>query len=160
SNMPQLYLDINRTKAESLGVALNDVNQTLDMFLGSLYVNSYNEFGRHWQVTIQAEGQCRNRIEAINLFQGRNKWGQMVPLGTLVTPREVGGPISVMRYNLYNSASVYGNIQGVSSGDVIKAIDQLADESLPLSMKTEWSDLMFMQIRAGDTALYVFLLSI
>jgi multidrug efflux pump len=160
ANMPQLFLNINRTKAQALGVSLNDVNQTLDMYLGSLYVNSYNEFGRHWQVTIQADGKFRNRVDAINLFKVRNRWGQMVPLGTLVTPREVGGPISVTRYNLYSAASVNGNVQGVSTGDVIKAIDQLANESLPLSMKTEWTELMFMQLRAGDTALYVFLLSI
>ena len=93
---PQLYLDIDRTKAEALGVSFEDVNQTLSMFLGSLYVNSFNQFGRHWQVTVQVEGRYRNRVEDINLFQVRNKWGQMVPLGTLVNVDQVksdrGGP--------------------------------------------------------------------
>ena len=105
SNAPQIYLDIDRTKSVALGVPFEDVNQTLSMFLGSLYVNSFNQFGRHWQVTVQAEGKYRDRIEALNLFQVRNKWGQMVPLGTLVNVNQVksdrGGPIVVTRYNLY-----------------------------------------------------------
>jgi multidrug efflux pump subunit AcrB len=161
SKTPQLFLDIDRTKAASLGVALNDVNQTLDMYMGSLYVNSFNDFGRHWQVTVQAEGKYRNQVEDLNLLQVRNKFGQMVLLGTLVHPREIGGPIAVTRYNLYTAASVSGNIQtGTSSGDAIKGIDRVANESLPLSMKTDWTELMFMQKRAGNTATYVFFLSI
>jgi multidrug efflux pump len=84
----------------------------------------------------------------------------MVPLGTLVTPREIGGPISVPRYNLYTSASISGNVQGVSTGDAIKNINQTTAETLPLSMKTEWTEIMFLQIKAGNTAMYVFLLSI
>jgi multidrug efflux pump len=161
SNTPQLFLDIDRAKAASLGVSLDDVNQTLDMYLGSLYVNSFNDFGRHWQVTVQADGAFRNRIESLNLFQVRNKAGQMVPLGTLVKPREIGGPIVVARYNLYNAATINGNIQtGFSTGDAIQTIQALADETLPLTMKAEWTELMFLQLRAGNTALYVFLLSI
>src|SRR5262249_46414748 len=150
-----------RTKAAAMGVALTDVNQTLDMYMGSLYVNSFNEFGRHWQVTIQSEGKYRTDVKNLNLLQVRNKYGQMVLLGTLVRAREIGGPISVPRYNLYRAASVNGNIQtGFSTGDAIKAIERIADESLPLSMKADWTELMFMQKRAGNTATYVFLLSI
>ena len=104
SNTPQLFMDIDRTKVESLGVPLHDVNQTLQMYLGSLYVNSFNEFGRYWQVNVQAEGQFRNRVEDINLLQVRNKWGGMVPLGTLVNVREIGGPVFVTRYNLSTAA--------------------------------------------------------
>ena len=130
------------------------------MYLGSLYVNSFNSFGRHWQVTIQAEGDYRDRIENINLLQIRNKWNQMVPLGTLLQPREIGGPITVTRYNLYTAATINGNIQGVSTGEAIDDIDRVASENLPLSMKTEWTELMFMQIKAGNTAFYVFMLSI
>jgi multidrug efflux pump len=161
SKIPQIYLDIDRTKAAALGVSLDDVNQTLDMYLGSLYVTSYNAFGRHWQVTVQAEGQFRDRVEDVKQLQVRNKWGQMVLLGTLVTPREVGGPISVTRYNLYTAASVNGNVApDVSTGDAIKAINEISADTLPLTMKAEWTDLMFMQIRAGNTAMYVFALSI
>ena len=106
------------------------------MGLGSLYVNSFNAFGRHWQVNVQLEGTYRNRPEDINLLQVRNKYGQMVPMGTLVQVREIGGPISVTRYNLYQTAAITGNIpDGVSTGDAIKEINKLTDATLPLSMK-------------------------
>src|SRR5262249_10926993 len=159
---PQLFLDVDRTKVESLGVSFEDVNQTLSMYMGSLYVNSFNEFGRHWQVTVQSEGQFRDRVEDINLLQVRNKWGQMVPLGTLVNLRDKGGPITVTRYNLYTAAPITGNMQpGTSSGDAIDAISLQASQSLPLSMKGEWTELMYLQIRAGkNTTLYVFALAI
>jgi multidrug efflux pump len=161
SRTPQIDLEIDRTKVAALGVSLNDVNQTLAMYLGSLYVNSYNDFGRHWQVTIQAEGDFRNQLEDINLLQVRNNQGQMVQMGTLLKPKPIGGPISVTRYNLYRSASINGNIQtGYSTGDAIKAIQQAAGENLPISMKAEWTELMFMQIRAGNTAMIVFFLGI
>ena len=124
SNTPQLYMDIDRTKVASLGVSLNDVNQTLQIYLGSLYVNSFNDFGRHWQVNVQAEGKFRNRVDDINLLKVRNNQGQMVPLGTLVNVREIGGPIMVTRYNLYTAAPITGNLRpGVSSGEAIAAID-------------------------------------
>jgi multidrug efflux pump len=161
SRTPQLYLDIDRTKAESLGLSFDDVNQTLTMFLGSLYVNSFNEFGRHWQVTVQLEGDFRDRLEDLNLLQVRNKWGQMVPMGTLIKVREIGGPISVTRYNLYTAAQISGSLApGVSSGETIAAIDRLTDEVLPISMKAEWTEVMFLQIKAGNTAMYVFALSV
>jgi multidrug efflux pump len=161
SKIPQLFMDIDRTKVASLGISLNDVNQTLQIYLGSLYVNSFNAFGRHWQVTVQAQGADRNRIADINLLRVRNGAGQMVSLGTLVNVREIGGPIFVNRYNLYTCASVTGNLRpGVSSGEVIAGVDRLANQTLPLSMKTEWTELMFMQIRAGNTAMYVFALAV
>jgi len=161
SNTPQLFMDIDRQKTESMGVSLDDVNQTLEMYLGSLYVNSFNDFGRHWQVTIQAEGDFRNRTEGISLFQVRNKQGQMVPLGTLVDLHEIGGPISITRYNLYTSAPITGNLQpGYSSGEAIAAVDKLAGDSLPLSMKADWTELMFMQKKAGNTSIYVFGLAV
>ena len=161
SHTPQLYLDIDRTKAQALGLSFDDVNQTLGMYLGSLYVNSFNLFGRHWQVTVQLEGDYRNRVEDINLLQVRNKWGQMVPLGTLVNVREVGGPITVTRYNLYTASQITGGLAaGVSSGNTIKEIDELTDATLPLSMKAEWTEVMFLQIRAGNTAIYIFALSV
>src|SRR5205814_4940688 len=153
SNTPQLFADIDRPKVSSLGVSLLDVDQTLGMYLGSLYVTSFNEYGRYWQVTIQAEGKYRNRTEDVNLLQVRNRWGQMVQLGTLVNTREVGGPVYITRYNLYTAAPVTGNLApGVSTGDAINAINQLSRDTLPISMQSEWTEIMFMQIRAGDTA--------
>ena len=158
---PQLYVDIDRTKAATLGIPLEDVNQTLEIYLGSLYVTSFNAFGRHWQVNLQAEGDYRNRVDDIRLLQVRNNQGQMVQLGALGEVREIGGPIFANRYNLYSAASVSGMLRpGVSTGEVIEAVDTLANSTLSLSMAKEWTELMFMQIRAGNTAIYVFALAV
>jgi multidrug efflux pump len=161
SSTPQIFADIDRTKVYSLGVLQQDVTQTLGMYLGSLYVTSFNEFGRYWQVTLQAEGKHRNRVEDINLLQVRNKWGQMVLLGTLVKPREIGGPVYVTRYNLYAAAPITGSLApGVSTGNVIQEVNRLSRQTLPITMQSEWTEIMFMQIRAGDTAMYVFALAV
>jgi multidrug efflux pump len=161
SKTPQLFMDIDRVKVETLGVSLGDVNQTLQIYLGSLYVNSYNDYGRYWQVTLQADGPFRARVEDINLLKIRNKWGGMVSLGTLVNVREVGGPVFVTRYNLSIAAPITGNVQtGTSSGTAITNVEEIAADVLPRSMKTEWTELLFMQIRAGNTAIYVFALAV
>jgi multidrug efflux pump len=158
---PQLFLDIDRSKAASLGVSLNDVNQTLDMFMGSLYVNSFNAFGRYWQVVIQADAPYRNHIEGLNRFKVRNQAGEMVPLGTLVNVGEIGGPIAITRYNLYSSSNIRGIVRpGFSDAEAIKEIDNLALQTLPISMKPDWTELMFLQKRVGNSATYVFLLSV
>jgi multidrug efflux pump len=158
---PQLFMDIDRTKAEAMGVSLDELNQTLQIDLGSLYATSFNRFGRYWQVNLQAEGKFRARVDEIRLLEVRNRGGQMVPLGSLVTLRETGGPVFVTRYNLSAAAPVTGNLQpGTSSGQAIADIEGLSAQVLPQSMKTEWTELMFMQIRAGDTAIYVFALSV
>jgi multidrug efflux pump len=161
SRTPQLYLDVDRTKVQALGVDLNDVNLTMQIYLGSLYVNSFNAFGRHWQVKLQADGQFRNRVDEINLLQVRNKWGEMVPLGTLVRLREVNGPINVTRYNMYTAAAVNGVVPpNISSGEGIAAVNRISQESLPRSMSTEWTELFYLQIRTGNTAIYVFFLAV
>ncbi len=161
STTPQLFMDIDRTKVTSLGVTIEDANQTLEIYLGSLYVTNLNAFGRHWQVNIQAEGQFRNGVDDLNLLKVRNNQGQMVPLGTLVNVREIGGPIFVNRYNLFAATAVTGNLlPGSSSGDAIAAVDTLADKTLALAMSKEWTELMFVQIRAGNTAMYVFALGV
>ncbi len=161
SSTPQLFADINRTKAYSLGVSQQDVTQTLGTYLGSLYVTNYNEFGRYWQVTLQAQDKFRDKVENINQLQVRNKWGQMVLLGTLVKPREIGGPVYVTRYNLYAAAPITGNVApGVSSGDVIEEVNRASRDTLPITMQSEWTEIMFMQIRAGNTAMYVFALAV
>ncbi len=161
SKIPQVYVDVDRIKAMSLGVSIDDINQTLSMFLGSLYVTSYNAFGRHWQVTIQADGSFRNKVEELKLYQVRNSSGQMVPLSTLVALKEIGGPITVNRYNLYTAAPIQGNVlPGKSDGEAVDAIDKVAVDTLPLSMRIEWTELMFLQNRAGNTAIYIFILSV
>jgi multidrug efflux pump len=152
SGIPQLYLDIDRAKAAVLGLTPDDVNQALEIFLGSSYVNSFNEFGRHWQVTLQAGGDFRSRVSDLSLLQVRNKWGMMVPLGTLVNLREVTGPIFVNRYNLYTAAPVTGSLRpGASTGDVIAAVDRTARDVLPRSMRADWTELMYLQILEGNT---------
>jgi hydrophobe/amphiphile efflux-1 (HAE1) family protein len=157
AHTPQLKMDVDRAKAESLGVSVNDINQTLQIFLGSYYVNNFNEFGRYWQVNIQAAGKFRNTLEGLRQLYLRNKSGDMVPLETLVQVHDVGGPVMVTRYNLYSAAPVMGGaMPPVSSGQAIALMDRQAAETLPRSMKTEWTELTFMQIRAGNTAIFVF----
>jgi multidrug efflux pump len=154
---PQLYMDVDRMKAQSLGVSLNDVDQTLEAFLGSQYVNSFNIFGRYWQVTVQAAGEYRRRESDVNLLEVRNNKGEMVPLGTLVNLRETSGPVLVQRYNLYPAAPITGNVlPSLSTGDAITDIDALSARTLPRTMSTEWTELMFIEIRAGNTTLAVF----
>jgi multidrug efflux pump len=158
---PQLLLYVDRAKAEALGVPLSDVNQTLQMYLGSSAVNSFNAFGRHWQVTLQAAGESRNDVDNVGLLQVRNNKGQMVPLGVLIKLIPQDGPLSLQRYNLHNAASITGNLQqGVSSGEAITSIEAIADQTRQPGMGTEWTELMFLQIRAGNTALFVFALAV
>ena len=161
SRTPQLYLDVDRTKVQSVGVPFGDVSQTMQINLGSLYANSFNEFGRYWQVTVQAEGRYRNRPSDVDVLQVRNATGDMVPLGTLVNLRPVNGPVAVTRYNLYTAAAVTGNVRpGVSSGQAIADVTAAADAVLPRTMTAEWTEILFLQIKAGNTAIYVFLLAV
>jgi multidrug efflux pump len=161
SSTPMLYMAVDRTKVHALGVPLSDVNQTMQIYMGSLYANSYNEFGRYWQVTLQADDRYRTKVSDVNLLEVRNQQGEMVPLGTLVNLRPVGGPVMVQRYNLYPAAPINGNARpGFSTGEAIAAIAATADQTLPRSMATEWTTLWFLQIRAGDAAMYVFGLAV
>ena len=161
SNTPQLFLDVDRSQVASLGVAINDVNQSLDIYLGSLYVNSFNAFGRHWQVNLQADHEFRDRVADLHLIEVRNNAGQMVTLGAMADAREVAGPIGITRYNLYTAAAVNGTVPpDFSTGDAIGIVNQLADQTLPLAMSTEWTELMFLEIRAGNTALIIFGLAV
>ena len=161
SNAPQIFLDIDRKKVASLGVSFDDLNKTLGIYLGSLYVNSYDQYGRYWQVTLQSEGQFRSRIDDLHLLSVRNNQGLMVPLSTLVTVREIGGPLFVQRYNLYTAAPITGGLKpGTSSGEAIAGMDALANETLPRSMRTEWTELIFLQILEGNTTAVVFALAI
>jgi multidrug efflux pump len=161
ANVPQLFLDIDRKKVASLGVSFDDLNKTLGIYLGSLYVSNFNEFGRYWQVNLQSEGQFRSRLDDLKLLYVRNNQGLMVPLGTLATAREVGGPIFVLRYNLYTAAPITGGFApGTSSGTAVGEIDTLASETLPRSMGNEWTEVVFLQRREGNTTPLVFGLAV
>jgi multidrug efflux pump len=159
--IPQLYVDVDRVKAKSLDVSLTDLFQCLQINLGSLYVNNFNQFGRSWQVNVQADDRFRNRADGIRQLKVRNAAGYMVPLGAVAEVRESCGPGMVTRYNMYAAAPINGNLApGMSSGEAIGVLDGLAAQALPRSMKTEWTELTFMQIRAGNTAMIVFGLAV
>src|SRR5207249_3600839 len=120
ADTPWLYLDIDRTKCNALGVQINDVFNTLQVYFGSYYVNNFNEFGRTWQVNIQADQRFRDKADDIRKLQVRNSQGQMVRLGTLLDIRDTSGPVMVFRYNMYSAAAITGNTTPqISSGQAI-----------------------------------------
>ncbi len=157
ANAPQYFLDIDRQAAKNMGISLADINETLQVYLGSAYVNDFNLFGRTYQVTALAEPQYRVTPEDVLKLMTRNQKGEMVPLGALVKMRRVGGPDRVARYNMYTAADVNGNTTaGLSSGEMVKAVRRLADEKLPDGFDIEWTDLTYQQLLAGDTIVFVF----
>jgi len=160
---PRLFVDVDREKAREQGIDVADVNQTLQIYLGSAYVNDFTAFGRNWPVTVQADQPFRMRATDIGRLQVPNAAGEMVPLATLVTVRDASGPAIVNHYNMLPSADLTGSTQpGTSSGDAIAILESLASPSgpaaLPRGMDFQWTDLSLQQILAGDTAIYVFLL--
>ncbi len=159
ADQPQLYVDIDRTKAKTEGIALDDIFKTLQVYLGSAYVNDFTQFGRNWQVLVQADSDFRNRRTDIGKLKVRNASGEMIPLAALVNIKEISGPAVVNRYNMYPSAEITGGTApGFSSGQAISLIERLAEERLPRSMSFEWTELTLLQILAGNTAVYVFML--
>jgi multidrug efflux pump len=150
ANVPQLYMEIERDKCQAMGVNPLDVFMTLQIYLGSLYVNDFNKFSRTWQVNVQAEGEYRDDLRKIRLIQVRNNQGGMVPLGSLVDVRETGGPINIGRYNMWPAAAILGATKpGVSSGEGIEEMERLCDEVLTGGMAYEWTEINYMQIQAS-----------
>jgi multidrug efflux pump len=129
----------------------------LRIYLGSLYVNDFNKFGRTWQVNVQADARFRDNIDAVRRLKVRNARGAMVPVGTLADIKEVNGPLLQTRYNMYPAAPLNGNAAiGVSSGQAIATVQELARDVLPSSMTFEWTELAYLEIQAGNTAIIVF----
>jgi multidrug efflux pump len=160
-NTPQLDADIDRAKAKIQGVPLQNLFETMQINLGSLYVNDFNRFGRTYQVIAQADAQFREKPEDILRLKTRNNAGQLVPLGSLVKISETYGPDRVMHYNGYPAAEINGGpAPGFSSGQAEALIQKLADETLPRGMALEWTELTFQKILAGNAGLWVFPLSI
>ena len=158
---PWLYLEIDRSQCLALGVQVSDLFNTLQVYLGSYYVNNFNEFGRTWQVNIQADERFRNRVNDILELQVRNNQGQMVRLGTFMDVRNTSGPVAVLRYNLYSATAITGNpAPGTSSGEAAQRMQAIVDQELPRSMASEWTELMFLQLQAGNSALYAFGLAV
>ena len=156
-NMPQLFADVDRTKAMRLGIPVDEIFRTMQIYLGSLYVNDFNQFGRTYQVIAQADKPFRSAPEDILKLQTRNMDGQMVPLGSVVSVTETFGPDTAMRYNAFRSADLNGNAApGVSSGQAQAAITKILEETLPAGMDFEWTELTYQQILAGNTAIFIF----
>jgi multidrug efflux pump len=147
---PQLYVDIDRTKVRTMGVALTDVFDALQAYLGSYYVNDFNRFGRTWQVNVQADAPFRVDAETVRQLKVRNADGDMVPLGAVATVRDSIGPVTITRYNMFPAATITGSWQpGLSTGDVLRTMEGLADKELPRSMTSEWTELSYLQKQAS-----------
>ena len=161
ANTPWLYLDINRTKCMALGVPVSEVFNTLQVYLGSYYVNNFNEFGRTWQVNIQADQVFREHGRDIRQIKVRNNRGEMIRLGTLLELRSISGPVMVMRYNMYSATAITGNTApGTSSGQAIALMQEIATQELPRAMATDWTELAYMQNQAGQAAIFIFALAV
>jgi multidrug efflux pump len=157
SQVPQIFLDIDRRKVETLDVPIASVFNTLQAYLGSTYVNDFNFLNRTNQVNIQGEPGSRIQPSAIARLYTRNNKNGMVPLGTLMEPREIQGSDKVMHYNLYPSAEISGStLPGVSSGQAVTVMQDMAKQYLPPQFGYEWTELTLQQILAGNTAVYVF----
>ena len=160
-NSPQIYLNIDRTMAESLGVPVNDVSETLQTYLGSTYVNQFNKFNQAFQVRVQAEADSRRALADIQNLNVMNKEGQMVPLGALVSVRRMLGSELVTRYNLYPAAILTGiPMPSYSSGQALSMMGNFADETLPAGMSYEWTGLAYQEEQTGSQAYFIFALSI
>ena len=157
ASVPQVFLDVDRAKAESMHVPLNAVWDTLSIYLGSLYVNDFTLYGRPYHVTAQADAPFRAKPTDVKNLKTRNAKGEMVPLGTLVQVKDINAPVLAGHFNMFPTAEILGNTApGVSSGQAIQLMGDLAEKVLPPGMRIEWTELSLLQILAGNTAAYIF----
>jgi multidrug efflux pump len=162
ANVPQFEAKVDRTRAKTQGVPIHDVFETLQIYLGSMYVNDFNRFGRTYRVIAQADATFRDEVEDIAELRTRNRYGEMVPLGSMVSIEQGYGPDPVMRYNGYPAADLLGESDPrlLSSAQAIEAVERMAPEVLPRGMTIEWTDLSFQQVTQGKAALIVFPLAV
>src|ERR1700720_167453 len=161
TSTPQVYLNIDRTKAQLLGINVQDVFNALQIYIGSSYVNDFNLFGRTFRVTAQADSPYRIDAKDVLGIRVRNSSGGIVPLGSFTTVRDIAGPYRVPRYNLYPAAELDGAAApGYSQSEAIAAMEKLANEALPEGFGYEWTTLAFQQLRAGSTAMFAFVLAV
>ncbi|MDQ2746356.1 MAG: efflux RND transporter permease subunit, partial [Acidobacteriota bacterium] len=159
--VPQIYADVDRDKTLKQGVAVEDVHKTLQAFLGGLYLNQFNRFGRQWRVFLEAEGDARLNEDDIGKFYVRNNNQQMIPLSTLVTTKKISGPEYINRFNLYRSAQVIGQAApGYSSGQALAALEEVAKQTLPPGYSYDFSDLSYQERKASGAVLGIFGLSL
>jgi multidrug efflux pump len=160
-SVPQVYADIDRTKARQLGVSVTEVFDTMQIYLGSLYANDFNRFGRTYSVRVQADSAFRARPEDIGLLKVRSANGDMVPLSALMNVRQSFGPERALRYNGFLSADINGSpAPGFSTGEAQDAVKRVAAEALPSGIEYEWTELTYQQILAGNSGVWVFPLAI
>ncbi len=158
---PQLYMDIDREKAERLGVPVDNVFSALEIYIGSSFVNDFNYLGRTFRVTAQADAPFRLTPDDVLRLKVRNDEGQMVPIGSVATVSNIAGPSRVPRYNLFPSAALIGNnAAGVSTGDAIASMEKLASEILPDGIGYEWTEIAFQEKNTGNTAMVAFILAV
>ena len=158
---PQVFVNVDRDKAQMLKVPVTNIFEAMRVFMGSAYVNDFNMFGRTYRVTAQADGDFRLDRESVSKIRVRSSDGMMVPLGSLVTFKEIVGPERVPRYNLFPSAEVQGQgMPGVSSGQALAVMRALAEEKLPPGITFEWTDLSYQEAKVGRTGYYIFALSV
>src|SRR5262245_54689329 len=158
---PQMYVDIDRERCKAMRVPLNEVFLTLQLYLGGYYTNDFNQFGRTWQVNLQGDPRFRLNPEQVRQLKVRNLSGEMVPLGSVASINDSGGPALVIRYNGKTAAAINGaSLPGVSSGTVIKTVEEVAQRELPQGMDIQWTELTLLQILAGNTALLVFAVAV
>ncbi|PKM36387.1 MAG: hydrophobe/amphiphile efflux-1 family RND transporter, partial [Gammaproteobacteria bacterium HGW-Gammaproteobacteria-10] len=161
ASVPQLFLDVDRTRAKAMDVPLKEVFETLQIYLGSMYVNDFNSFGRTYQVVAQADANYRMHPEDITELKTRNAAGGIVPLGSLIDVKDITGPDKITRYNLYPAAEINGGtLPGISSGQAIDIMSRLLDQQLPPGFGYEWTELSLQQVLAGNVAFLVFPLSV
>jgi hydrophobe/amphiphile efflux-1 (HAE1) family protein len=158
---PQVFVDVDRDKAQMLRVPVTTIFEAMRVFMGSAYVNDFNMFGRTYRVTAQADGDFRLDRESVSKIRVRSLDGHMVPLGSLVTFKEIAGPERVPRYNLFPSAEVQGTaMPGISSGQALEIMRELAQAKLPPGINFEWTDLSYQEAKVGRTGYYIFMLSV
>ncbi len=161
ANTPWLYLDIDRDKAKLAGVSIAELFNTLQVYLGSLYINDFNRFGRTWQVNVQGDANFRKQISDLTGLRVRNERGGMVPLGSIAKVRDARGPGMIIRYNLYPSATInMYPAPGTSSGQALDAMEKLVEPELPHAMRYDWTELALLQLETGPTAMFAFILAV
>ena len=161
AGVPQLFLEVDRVKAKRLDVPLDVIFNTLQVNLGSAYVNDFNLFGRVWRVMVQADEPFRMERDDITRLQVRSRTGKMIPLATLLNVENTVGPTVLSRYNLYPAATITGDAApGYSSGESIAAMAELAERTLPAQLGYEWSGVTYQQLAAGNVAVFIFALAL
>lgn len=160
-SVPQVFLDVDRNKAKAMNVSLDDAFETINIYFGSRYVNDITFLNRTFQVKVQGDSQYRDEPEDVYRVFVRNDFGEMTPLGSFVTAKDSTGPLAIKRFNMFPSSALNFQVQeGTSSGQAIKAMENLLDETLPDTVGYEWTELALLEKRAGNTAIYVFCFSV